>query len=246
MTGQAPFRSPPLRSSPPRVRRGAGETSPERERVERPKWRSLPVFALACEIMWGCGAPRTPSASTGAPPTSPPAAGFADDLAPLSHYHSRRLAVTLALPDGKAWRIDDHSRPELVATHNPTESKVVVAVFHTDEIVGRAQCEALSRSRNLVPAGDLRTLEDKAAFTQDAFDTRVWVAVDAGGGPTGSLVGYVMAFGGLLRKCYAFVFSTQVRDPSEEPVLASRLAFARARILGGLALDDVLQPRLQR
>jgi hypothetical protein len=173
------------------------------------------------------------------------APSFSEDLAPLPRYYSKRLAVTLALPDGKAWRIDDHTRPELVATHPPTLSRVVVAVFHADEVVGRSQCEALSRARNLVPAGDLRTLEDEAAFTQQAFDTRVWVAIDTRGGPEGALVGYVMAFGGLLRKCFAFVFSTQVRGASEEPVLASRLAFARARILGGLTLDDVLQPRLE-
>jgi hypothetical protein len=152
--------------------------------------------------------------------------------------------VSLALPDGKTWRIDDHSQPDLVATHAPTRSKLLVAVFHADQLVGRTQCEALSRTRNLVPSGDLRTLEDETAFTQETFDTRVWVAIDARGGPGGSLVGYVMAFGGFLRKCFAFVFSTQVDGASDEPVLASRLAFARARILGGLTVDDVLQPRV--
>jgi hypothetical protein len=199
------------------------------------------TFLLACAVLSGCGGVH--AASAPAPPKSPSAAGFPDDLAPLSRYDSKRLAVTLALPDGKAWRIDDHSQPELVATHAPTLSKVVVAVFHADEIVGRTQCEALSRARHIVPPGDLRTLEDQAAFTQQAFDTRVWVAVEASGGPEGALIGYVMAFGGLLRKCFAFVFSTQVHGASEEPVLASRLAFARARILGALSLDDVLQPR---
>ncbi|HXN33687.1 MAG TPA: hypothetical protein VN894_17580 [Polyangiaceae bacterium] len=153
--------------------------------------------------------------------------------------------MSLSLPDGKTWRIDDHSQPELVATHAPTRSKVVITVFHADEIVGRAQCEALTRARKLVPTGDLRTLEDQVAFTQQTFDTRVWVAVEAGGGPNGSLLGYVMAFGGFLRKCFAFVFSTQVDSASEEPVLASRLAIGRARILGGLAIDDVLQPRVR-
>jgi hypothetical protein len=156
---------------------------------------------------------------------------------PLPRYHSRRLALSLSLPDGHAWRIDDHSLPELVATHAPTRSKLLVAVFHTDGLVGRTQCEALSRSRKIVPAGDLRTLEDEAAFTQVTFDTRVWVAVEPGGGPDRSLVGYVMAFGGFLRKCFAFVFSTQVDGASQEPVLSARLAFARARILGGLTLD---------
>ncbi len=207
--------------------------------------RAFAILALVCGASSGCSGARATRGAEGPHPQNPSAASFPDDLAPLPRYYSKRLAMTLALPDGKAWRIDDHSRPELVATHPPTLSSVVVAVFHADEIVGRTQCEALSRARNLVPAGDLRTLEDQAAFTQQAFDTRVWVAVDARGGPEGALIGYVMAFGGLLRKCFAFVFSTQVRGAAEEPVLASRLAFARARILGGLVLDDVLQPRIE-
>lgn len=204
----------------------------------------LPVFALACEIVSGCGDRASATPRVAVAPPKPASATFPDDLAPLSHYRSKRLAVSLALPDGKTWRIDDHSQPDLVATHAPTRSKLLVAVFHADQLVGRTQCEALSRTRNLVPSGDLRTLEDETAFTQETFDTRVWVAIDARGGPGGSLVGYVMAFGGFLRKCFAFVFSTQVDGASDEPVLASRLAFARARILGGLTVDDVLQPRV--
>jgi len=155
----------------------------------------------------------------------------------MGRYHSKRLAVSIPLPDGRAWRIDDHSQPELVATHAPTQSKVVVAVFHADELVGRTQCEALSRTRRLLPAGDLRTLEDEAILTQETFDTRVWVAIEPGSGPDRSLVGYVMAFGGFLRKCFALVFSTRVDDAADESVLSSRLAFARARVLGGLELD---------
>lgn len=204
----------------------------------------LAAFALAFEVLCGCGSASAPPRVGSEPPKTDPAT-FPDDLAPLSRYLSRRLAASLALPDGKAWRIDDHSQPELVATHAPTRSKIVVAVFHADEVVGRAQCEALARARKLVPTGELRTLEDEVAFTQQAFDTRVWVAVEARGGPEGSLVGHVMAFGGLLRKCFAFVFSTEVDGASQEPVLASRLAFARARILGGLTLEDVLQPRVR-
>jgi hypothetical protein len=170
-------------------------------------------------------------------PARAAATTFPEEPVPLPRYHSARLSLSLALPEGRAWRIDDHSQPELVATHAPTHSKVIVAVFRTDELVGRAQCEALSRARKLVPTGDLRTLEDEVTFVQQTFDTRVWVAVQPGGAPDRSLVGYVMAFGGFLRKCFAFVFSTQVDGASDEAILSSRIAFARGRILGGLELD---------
>ena len=164
------------------------------------------------------------------------AVAFPDDPRPLPHFHSKRLALDLPLPDGHAWRIDDHTRPELVATHAPTQSTVSVATFRADAVVGRDQCEALARERHLVPSGDLRTLESSVEITQDDYDTRVWVALEPGSGPDRPLVGHVMAFGGFLRKCYAFDFSTRVDSSADEDVLSARLAFARARILGGLRL----------
>jgi hypothetical protein len=155
----------------------------------------------------------------------------------LPRYHSKRLALSLPLPEGKSWRIDDHSQSELVATHAPTRSRVSIGVYRSSELVGRSQCESLARERKMVPSGDLRTLEDEVAITQQTFDTRVWAVVELGGGPGRPIVGHVMAFGGFLRKCYVFDFSTRVDSASEESLLSSRLAYARARILGGLELD---------
>jgi hypothetical protein len=164
-------------------------------------------------------------------------AAFSEDTRPLPRYHSKRLALNLPLPDGARWRIDDHSQAELVATHAETRSRVTVAVFRTDDLVGRTQCEELARARKLVPEGELRTLEDDVALTQQTFDTRIWVAVQPGGGPERPLAGHVMAFGGFLRKCFVFAFSSEVDSAADEPVLAARLAYARARIFGGMELD---------
>jgi hypothetical protein len=188
-------------------------------------------------LLSSCAQSATAPAPAPAHPL-PPASIFAeDDPSPLPRYHSKRLALSLPLPDGAHWRIDDHSEPDLVATHAPTRSRVRVAVFRADELVGRAQCEELARARKLVPEGDLHTLEDDVTLTQQTFDTRIWVALQPGGGPDRPLVGHVMAFGGFLRKCYVFAFSTEVSGAAEEAVLSSRLAYARARILGGLELD---------
>jgi hypothetical protein len=191
------------------------------------------VFLLLA--LAACGA-STPAAVP-APPR-PVAASFPDDPRPLPHYHSARMALTLPLPDGRAWRIDDHSTAELVATHPPTRSRVMVTTFRTEGLGGRSQCEYLARQRGLVPAlDDVKPLEDVTGLTQENYDTRTVVAVLAGVGPDQPIVGHVMAFGGFLRKCFVFDFSTEVDAASDEPVLSSRLAFARARIFGGLALD---------
>jgi hypothetical protein len=116
---------------------------------------------------------------------------------------------------------------------------VLVAVFHTDELVGRTQCEALARERKLVPPAELHPLEDQTGITQQMFDTRTLVAIAPGAGPDQPLVGHVMAFGGFLRKCFVFDFSTEVDGAADEPVLSARLAYARARVLGGLELDPL-------
>jgi hypothetical protein len=192
--------------------------------------RALLLLALAA-----CG---TAAPAVSIPPNKPVAASFPDDARPLPHYHSARLALSLPLPDGHAWQIDDHSSAELVATHAATRSRVVLATFRADALVGRSQCEALAHDRRLVPlVADLQTLEDVSGITQETFDTRTVVAVVPGAGPDQPLVGHVMAFGGFLRKCFVFDFSTEVDGAADEPILSARLAYARARILGGLVLD---------
>jgi hypothetical protein len=197
----------------------------------------VPLAACAWSVLSGCAAQTAP-ASVAAPRDAPHAVSFAEDGSPLPRYRSRRLGLSLPLPDGRAWRIDDHSRPELVATHTASRSKVVVAVLRASGNVGRTQCEDMAREAHLVPDDGLQTLDDEATVTQGAFDTRVRVALHVGTDPREPLVGHVMAFGGFLRKCYVFDFSSEVDGAADEPVLSARLAFARTRIFGGLALDS--------
>ncbi len=203
-----------------------------KRRIASGGWLGL---ACAAALLACASSSSTPPSST--PSTPPPAATFAEDPRPLPIYHSARLGVSLPLPDGRAWRIDDHSRPELVAKHAPTRSRVLVAVVRTDALVGRQQCEALALERKLVPAIEMHTLEDTVEVRQAVFDTRVRVAVLPGNAPSDPVVGHVMAFGGFLRKCFIFDFATEAGGASEEAALSERLAVARTRILGGLRID---------
>ncbi len=194
---------------------------------------ALRALGALC-LLSACGAREAPPAP---PPAARAAASFSEDPAPLPRYPSKRLALSVPLPDGRAWRIADPSRPELVLRHEPTRSTIVVAVLHTDELVGRQQCEKLALEYRIVPRTELRTLEDEVTVTQKTFDTRVRVGVAPGPRPDSPIVGHVTAFGGFLRKCFVFDYATEVDGAADEPVLSSRLAFARARILGGLELD---------
>jgi hypothetical protein len=124
---------------------------------------------------------------------------------------------------------------------------VVIAVMYAGTLVGRAQCEQMARENHLVPTGPVRTISEEVTTTQGCFDTRVHVflvgqrgsaAEGAGREGSGPLVAHVMAFGGFLRKCYFFDFETQLSEAADADVLASRLAVARTRILGGFVLDS--------
>jgi hypothetical protein len=196
------------------------------------------VVLLLPFSLLGCAAAVSAAPAPAADPHGPArAVTFGDDATRLARYRSKRLSLSLPLPDGPAWRIDDHTSPALIATHPPTRSRVLVAVFRADEPVGRSQCEELARAGGLLPAGPSRTLDDEVATTQSNFDTRIRVALRPGSDPRQPLAGEVTAIGGFLRKCYVFDFSTEVDGADDEPALSSRLAFARTRILGGLELQ---------
>ncbi len=194
-------------------------------------------LVLLCGAALSCATSASPPASPGSARALAPS--FPDDAAPLPRYHSKRLALWLPLPGGPGWRIDDHSRPELEATHLPTRSRIVVAVLHADALVGRSQCEERAIAAKLVPDRPLQTVDDEIATTQRTFDTRIRVALARPEREGAPLVGHVLAFGGYLRKCYFFDFSTEVAGLADEPALSSRLAYARTRILDGLVLDAI-------
>ncbi|HQY62601.1 MAG: hypothetical protein IPF92_29700 [Myxococcales bacterium] len=166
---------------------------------------------------------------------APPVVALSLADAGWAPFHSKRHLLTVRLPEGRAWRIDDHTTPELRATHEGTQTELTVAVEGAGELVGRAQCEALSRKKGRVPTGDLRTLEDHVTVGPEAFDSRVWVAVEIG--KKNELVGHVFAFGGNIRTCLFFHARTTVPSAGSEIVLSERLAIAKTGLFGRLMLD---------
>ena len=195
---------------------------------------------LMLATMAGCGdaplsAKRAPA--TANDETARAAAPFPDDERAWPRYHSTRFRLSVPLPDGKTWKIDDHTRPELRAAQASTRSRLTVFASAEPELMNRARCEARARERGLVPTESLKTVEDGVTVGPEAFDTRLWVAVDANGDKNAALTGHVMIFGAFVRRCLFLHFETEVASAKDEPVLAARLALAKVRLLGGLALD---------
>ncbi len=174
-------------------------------------------------------APRPPDVAP-----SPAVQSLPRDPTTFAPFHSKRHMLTVRLPDGKAWRIDDHTAAELRALHTPTSTELWAAIEPAGELVGRAQCEAISRQKGRVPAVELRTLEDHVTVGPEAFDTRIWVALEIG---ASSIAGHVFAFGGNLRTCLFFHLRTVVPGIGNEVALSERLAVAKTEIFGRLAID---------
>lgn len=176
------------------------------------------------------------AADTTAVPPRPPQ--FATDDAGWGRFRSKRFQLSFPLPDGKGWKIDDHSRPELVAVHPTTTSRVTVLATHEEDLMNRQRCEVRARELGQVPKADLTTVEDHVTTGPEAYDSRIWVALDAAK-PGGAVEGHVFLFGAFLRRCLIVHVSTVVPSAKDEDILSSRLAIARARIVGGLTLDPL-------
>src|SRR4051794_10252706 len=106
--------------------------------------RPLVTFAtalLTLTITSGCGtspAPRPPPSLHATPHRAP---SYPIDDASWGRYHSRRFLLSVPLPDGKSWRIDDHSHPFLLAVHEPTSSQVAILTTQEDDLMNRQKCE---------------------------------------------------------------------------------------------------------
>jgi hypothetical protein len=206
--------------------------------------RSLAPTALVVSVVLAaCGDPPVTKAPTRAAGTDPPssAAGrppaYATDDGSWGKFHSKRFQLTVPLPDGRAWKIDDHRSPELVAVHPPTSSRLTILATQEEELMNRQRCEERAKARSWMPkAATLTTVEDQVHVGPDAYDSRVWVAVDAvkeGGG----VEGHVYLFGAFLRRCLLVHLSTSVPSARDEEVLASRLVIGSARIVKAITLD---------
>lgn len=186
-------------------------------------------------VLPACGEPPAPvSPRQAAGPAA--ALRYPTEDAAWGRYHSKRFQLSFPLPDGKSWRIDDHSRPSLFALHEATQSRVSLLATHEDELVNRQKCEARARALGWVTSTTLTTVDDQVTIGPEAYDSRVWVALDAAK-PGGALEGHVYLFGAFIRRCLLVHVSTKVASARDEQVLSERLALARARIVGGLKID---------
>lgn len=157
----------------------------------------------------------------------------------MAHFHSTRFSVSVPLPDGKSWRIDDHRAPVMRATHEATHSIVELAVWREEELVNRAACEKRAYEKGFAkePAGE--EISTELVSIPTGFDTGVWIGADH---DATTITGQLVAFGAFIHKCLYFRFETKT-DIKDAAVVSDRLAFVRLRVFGELKLDSFDVPR---
>jgi hypothetical protein len=198
--------------------------------------RTALAVGLASALAVSCGA--HPEVAVPSSARAPQAEGeFPDDPRALLRFHSLRFKLSVPLPDGRAWKIDDHHDRALLARHAPTRSTLTVLTFTDPELMNRQRCLDRATEMGLLALHDPITIEDETTIGPDAFDTRIWIALEARASPAAAMTGHALLIGGYIRKCLFVHYATEVASEKEEPLLTSRLAVARLRILAGIKLE---------
>ena len=193
------------------------------------------VFITACS---GTPPPAAEVAPTA--PAQPLSKSF--EGAAWATFHSKRFELSLRLPDGSAWRIDDHRSPWLRAAHEGTRSKIALRSWREEENVTRSACYARARAwdPSLPDLDTARLLDDgvRAVANQDA---RVVVGLGVAVG-TPTIDGFVIAIVGDVRRCFLVAYQTEGVGPAAEGDVADRLVIVADRLLPTIKLDQSFAP----
>ena len=235
-------------------------------------WAALATFTACGGASKTLAPAPSPSGSGSAPasaqdgnaPSAPPRTTF--EGAHWGRYDSRRFELSLGLPDGAGWAIDDHRTPWLSARHAGTRSTVLVRAWSEDDLATRASCYARARGwdPSLPDINGAPLVDDRVRSLGGAMDARVAVGIVAGraatalgpasgdGGTVGAagvagvenaeLAGFAVASGASVRRCLVLVFRTAIdrAAPSAADQMAGRLALATEGVFASLRLDDSL------
>ena len=212
------------------------------------------MAVLISSLLGGCASSERPQKAeapeTSAKPSPSASARSRDamaDEARWGEFPSKRFGLRLPLPDGHAWRIDDHTGRFLVAIHTSTESELAVRLWREDEVVNRQRCEAKARVLRTLPERTGAELVDRrAALVPAEFDTVVETFVVPAKAQGQSITAFALAFGGLERKCFAYVFTTRAAGAGAEQAVGDRLGAMVRGSLERLSFSGELEQRVER
>jgi hypothetical protein len=208
---------------------------------------SSPFAVLLIVLAAQACAPSPDRPGPAAQPLPRPASSADIPDARWGRFPSRRFDLVVALPDGKSWRIDDHSSRWLVASHAASGSHLWARTWREPTLANRARCEARAREwAPKLPALERAQLIDRRivpAVPAPGFDTEIVAGIEPPqASPQGERVqGFVTAFGAEGKKCVAIVFTTSLQGASAAARLGDRLALGTS-IVEAVAFRSELEP----
>jgi hypothetical protein len=201
--------------------------------MAHPRVASLLGAACLCS----CAGSRPAAA-----PATAPAVQEADreplrlEKMPWGTFRSQRFALAIGLPDGAAWRIDDHGGPWLRATHAPSDSTLLLRSWlEAQPSFERCHARGLSWNERVPALLGARIVEEKER--RIAGDPgKVIVGIE---GPND---GFVVALAASARKCTLLVFRTHAPDPEQ---IAGRLLLFAEKVVPSVEPTSTLSPTRQ-
>jgi hypothetical protein len=212
--------------------------------------RALALVFAGCQSPATSAPPRALAAAPASPGPSAPEASFEGRR--WGTFHSKRFELSLALPDGSAWKIDDHGSHWLKAEHEPTNSTLLLRSWGEDQIVTRKTCYARAKEWNpqLPDLADARLIDDSMRRLFVDREARVAAgvreAVGVGDAAPEPSAGFVVVVAGDVRRCMVIVYETRAEGGDASIAIADRLAFVTDRVLPLLTLDPSFAPRREQ
>jgi hypothetical protein len=203
------------------------------------------LAAPAFVLIVGCAATEPAPAAAVAPPPAPVETRGSFQGTRWGTFHSKRFELSLGLPDGSAWKIDDHRSSWLRATHETTRSALLVRSWNESENVTRKACYARAREwESGLPDLEAQPLVDDQMRTLLGFRdaARVAVGVLVRGGAEPATGGFVVAIVGEIRRCVLVAYQTEVRGATGQDEVADRLAIVTDRVLPSMKFDQNFTP----
>ena len=221
----------------------AAYRDPTREIVYTvPRMRPLVVLALALVACEPAIPPPPPPPPRPAP--APPLPTFA--AGQEGTFRSTRSPIRVPLPEGRAWRIDDHTTPWLTATHDASSSTLLVRTWNEEGRASRARCEERAKLwRKLPERAGAEIVQDRAIDAPPGFDTRLLVGV-VPSTHGGSTTAFASALGAHAHRCFVWIYTTGARGPGAEAVLGERLAAMVEASLAKTTIESGLAPHIPR
>lgn len=210
------------------------------------------VAALAGPVIAGCSSNPGPSVAPGATSSAtataqvqaPPGVDFS--AVPWRAVDSLAQGFSMPLPEDLAWRVTDAKDAWLVANHAPTKTEIVARVLATDGLANRSRCEAHARDLRKLPEREgAIVIEKRRVDLPSGFDTVLEVGILAIK-PGRPITGYVMAFGGWSKRCFAYVLTTTASGRGAEEAVGDRLALFVERSFLKLRFASDLSPVVPR